>query len=277
MRRRASHSTAWSVAQKLRARRGWLLDEAFCQRSWTVQLGATAFETTAHVSFFFDAPGMVITLTPSFPKAPRAATCADALELLRSCLGERYRISPLGDSVFTKLRSDKTKQLLAEIVHVERVFGERIARRFGPIPRSRDQRRWYVVEALRASSWLLGTLSFSRKIGDEQRGLGANVSVIVDSARAGLSVHFGGWVPKTSERWTQFCDATAARLTTDGFRIDEQTPSFVHAGRWIAGLRGARALQQADVLDELIDRGDLPIERGRTSRATGRARQAGDV
>jgi len=153
--------------------------------------------------------------------------------------------------------SDKPKQLLAEIAHVEHVLGERAARRRGPSPRSRDHRRWYVVEALRASSWLLGSLSFGRKVGDTHRRITASIGVLVDSAsgRPGLSANFAGWVPKTSRRWRQFCDDTAVGLTRQGFRVNEQTASFFQAGRWVAGLSDTRALKQADVFDELIERG----------------------
>lgn len=257
MRRGESASRAWTVAQKLRARRGWMLEDAAFQRSWTVRHGADSFETSAHVSFFFGAPGMVIALTPSFPKSTRAANVADALQLLRSSLGDQYDVSPLGDSIWMKVRSDKPTQLLADIAHVEHVFGQRLARRFGPSPRSQDHRRWHVTEALRASSWQLGSFGFSREMGDKQRGLGARIGVLVDSAsgRPGLSATFAGWVRKPSKRWTRFCDDTASALTRDGFHIDERTASFLCATRWGAGLSSTRALKQTDVFDELIDRG----------------------
>lgn len=257
MPRRESASRAWTVAQELRARRGWMLEDACFQRSWTVRHGAAAFETSAHVSFFFDAPGMVISLTPSFPKRASAANVADTLQFLRSCLGDRYHGSPLKDGIWMKVRADKPKQLLADIAHVERVFGKRVAKRFGPSPRSQDHRRWYVVKALRASSWQLGSLRFSREMGDKQWGLGASIGVLVDDAsgRPGLSATFAGWVPRPSKRWTRFCDDTALALTRDGFHLDERTASFFCATRSGARLSGTRALKHADVFDELIDRG----------------------
>ena len=253
MRRRASESRAWTVAQKLRARRGWVLEDASFLRSWSVRLGGAAFETSAHVSLFFNG-GMVIALTPSFPKSAKAPKVAKALEFLRSALGDRYWVSPPGDSILTKVRSDKPRQLLAEIAHVEVIFGGPVASRPGPSPRSSDDRHWYVVEALRASSWVLGSLGFCRNVGNQRRSIAARIGVLVDSAsgRPGISANFGGWVAQTNKRWTQFCDDTVVGLTEQGFRVDEKSPSFFSAGRWMAGISGAHALKQADRFDELI-------------------------
>lgn len=193
---------------------------------------------------------------------PRASA-EEAVQYLHASLGERYRSVPTGDTLVTAVRTDKPKQLLAEIAHVEHVLGARAARRFGPIPRSQDRRRWHVVEALRASSWPIGSLSFSRNIGDdEHRQLRGSIGVLVESAsgRPGLNANFAAWVPQTSKRWTQFCDNTAVGLTTDGFRVNEPGPLFFHAGRWVAGISGTRALKQADGFDELLDTGaDLVV------------------
>jgi hypothetical protein len=155
------------------------------------------------------------------------------------------------------VRTDQPRQLLAEIAHVEHVLGGRAARRFGPNPRSQDRGRWHVVEALRASSWLTGSLSFIRKIGDEHRQLRAGIGVLVDSAsgRPGLDANFCGWVPRTNRRWTQFCKTTAVGFTAAGFRVNKQEPCFFHLGRWVAGLSGTRALKQADEFDQLIEAG----------------------
>ena len=250
-------SRAWTVAQELRARHGWLLDQASVQRSWSAHFGAAAFEISAHVLLLFDGPCTVVALTSSFPKAMLGATAKEVIQHLRASLGERYRSDPTGDRLVTAVRTDKPRQLLAEIANVEHVLGGRAARRLGPSPRSQDRRRWHVVEALRASSWLTGSLSFTRKIGDEHRHLGASIGVLVDSAsgRPGLAANFAGWVPRTNKRWTQFCDNTAVGLTAEGFRVNEQEPCSFHFGRWVAGLSGTRALKQADAFDQLIEAG----------------------
>ena len=81
--------------------------------------------------------------------------------------------------------------------------------------------------------------------------------MLVDSAngRPGIAANFTGWVPRTTRRWTQFRDDTAAGLTADGFRVNAQEPRFFHVGRWGAGLSVTRALKQADVFDQLIEAG----------------------
>jgi len=256
MRRRASESRAWTVAQKLRARRGWVLEDASFGRSWSVRLGDAAFDTSAHVSLFFNG-GMVVALTPSVSKAASAPTVADALEWLRSSFGDEYWVSPLGDSILTKVRSDKPTRLLAELARVETIFGERVARRPGPSPHSSNDRHWYVVEALRASSWGLGSLGFCHSVGNQRRSIAARIGVLVDSAsgRPGISANVGGWVSRTNKRWTQFCDDTIVGLTKEGFRVKANTPSLFSAGRWLEGLSGARALKQADLFDKLIGSG----------------------
>jgi hypothetical protein len=233
-----------------------VLEDASFHRSWSVGLGGAGFDTSAHVSLFFNG-GMVVTLTPSVSKAASAPTVADALEWLRSSLGEGYSVSPQGNSILTKVHSDKPTPLLAELARVETIFGGRVARRPGPSPRSSNDRRWYVVEALRASSWGLGSLGFCRNVGDERRAIAARIGVLVDSAsgRPGISANLGGWVSQTNKRWTQFCDDTIVGLTKEGFRVEAKTPSLFSAGRWIAGLSGARALKQADLFDKLIASG----------------------
>jgi hypothetical protein len=241
---------AWTVAQELRARRGWLLDAASFQRSWAVH-GAAAFEVSAHVSLFFHSQCMVVSLTWK-PSKARAA-----LESLHASLGERYRSDPTRTSLVVSVRTDRPARLLAEIAHVEQVLGAGAVRRFGPSPRSQDRRRWHVVDALRAGAWRIGSLTFSRSIGDEHRHLGASIGVLVDSAsgRPGLNANVAGWVPRTSKRWRQFRDDTAVGLTAEGFRINEQSACFFHAGRWIAGLDSARALHQVDAFDHLLATG----------------------
>jgi hypothetical protein len=222
-----------------------------------VHLGAAAFEISAHVLLLFDGPCMVVALTSSFPEAMPPANAEAAVQYVHASLGERYRNDPPGDRLVTAVRTDKPKQLLAEVAHVEHVLGGRAARRFGPSPRSQDRRRWHVVEALRASSWRIESLSFSRKVGDKHRQLWASIGVLVDSAsgRPGINANFAGWVPQTSKRWTQFCGDTAVGLAAKGFRTRPLEPCFFHAGRWVAGLSGARALKQADVFDQLLDTG----------------------
>ena len=253
----AIDSRAWTVAQELRARRGWLLDQASFQRSWSVHLGAAAFEISAHVLLLFDSPCMVVQLTWKFPKAMPRATAEEAVQHLRASLGERYRNAPSGDHLTTAVRTDKPKRLLAEIAHVEHVLGGRAARRFGPSPRSQDRRRWHLVEALRVSSWLIGSLSFLHKIGDEHRQLAGSIGVLVESAsgRPGINANFAGWVPRTSKRWRKFCDDTAVGLTAKGFRVNAQESGFFQCGRWVAGLNDPRGLKQADEFDELLNTG----------------------
>jgi hypothetical protein len=230
-----------------------VLEDAFFQRSWSAGLGGAAFDTSAHVSLFSNG-GMVVTLTPSVSKAASAPTLAGAVEWLRSSLGDQYSVSPQGNSVLTKVHSDKSTRLLTEIARVETIFGGRVASRPGPSPRSSNDRRWYVVEALRASSWGLGSLGFCRNVGNQRRAIAAGIGVLVDSAsgRPGISANFGGWVPQANKRWRQFCDDTVVGLTKEGFRVEAKTPSLFSAGRWIAGLSGARALKQADLFDKLI-------------------------
>ena len=265
MPRPATYSRGWTVAQQLRARRGWLLDGAFVERFWSVRLGAAAFEMSAHVSLFFHGPGpgsasMVVQLNSSFPVAMPPAVKEQAIQYLRTSLGERYRDAPDAPGqgrLWAKVRTDKPKQLLAEIAHVEHVLGGRAARRFGPSPRSQERRRWHVIEALRASSWLIGSLTFGRMVGDKHRALCASIGVSVDSetGRHGLNANFGGWVPRANKPWTQFCDNAAVGLTAEGFRVNQQEPCFFNFGRWAAGLSGTRALKQADGFDQLLDTG----------------------
>ncbi len=197
---------------------------------------------------------MVLQLTSKFPKAVSPAIAEESRQYLRASLGERYR-SPR--ELVTVVRTDKPIHLLAEIAHIERVLGGRAARRFGPSPRSRDRRRWHVVDALRASAWPLGSLSLSHKLGDGHRHLSASIGVLVESAsgRPGLNTNFAGWVPRTSKRWTKFCDTAAVDLTAAGFRINEKESHFFQAGRWVESLSGTRALHQAEAFDRLLEAG----------------------
>lgn len=104
---------------------------------------------------------------------------------------------------------------------------------------------------------MIGSLSFSRKVGDKHRQLRASIGVLVDSAsgRPGIDANFGGWVPRTSKRWTQFRDDTAVGLTAEGFRAAPPKLCSFHFGRWVTGVSGTRALKQADVFDQLLDTG----------------------
>ena len=252
-RRPASDSRAWAVAKELRARRGWLLDNAHFHRTWSVRLGSAAFEIYSFVTLFFDGP-CFIQINCTFPNAMPRATAEEVMQHLRTALGERYRGDPKRDSLVVGMRTDKPTRLLAELARVEHVLGGRAPRQFGPSPRSQDDRHWYVVEALRASSWWIYSLSFSHKVGDERGQLWPSLGVGVDSDRGqpGLNANFAGWVPRTSKRWRQFRDHAAACLTAKGFRVTEPRAEVFHAGRWLAGVNGTRALKQADEFDELL-------------------------
>jgi hypothetical protein len=237
-----------------------LLDYAFVERSWSVRLGAAAFTVSAHISFFFEGPeprggGMVVQLAFSFPVATPPAIKEQARQHVRTCLGERYRDRQ--QQLVAVIRTGKPKQLLSELAHVEQVLGGRAPKRFGPSPRRKDRRLWHVVEALRASSWLVSSLTFTRKLGDERRGLHASIGVIVDATdgRRGIAANVGGWFPQSSKRWRKFRDDTVLRLTAEGFRAAAQEPRFFHLGRWVAGLTGTRASRQADAFDQLLDSG----------------------
>jgi hypothetical protein len=248
---------AWEVAQQLRARRGWFLDQADLGRSWSIRVGSLTFELSAHVSFFFDDSGFVLSLTPTFRKGTRRKTKAEVVQSVRALFGERYRTDPLGDSVWTKLRTDEPAHVFAEIEHVERVLGGPSAKRIRTGPRSQDGRRWHIVNTLRSKSWHVGSLTFSRKVGDRAQQIWPSIGVLVDSAtgRPGLSANFAAWVPEPNERWTKFSDDTTHRLTANGFTLNEKEPRSFQAGRWIPGLSGARALKQAQAFDHLVGLG----------------------
>ena len=258
MRDTATDSRGWTVAGQLRARRGWHLDGAHLRRSWAVRLGEIAFEVTAYVSWFLhDSPSMVVALESTFPEGFPKAIADEAVQGLLAALGEGYRNEPQGRRVVRIVRTDQPKPLLAEVAHVEHVLGARVAKRFGPSPRSQDRRRWHVVEALRASSWQIGSLSFSRRVGDQRRQLWASIGVLVDSAsgRPGIDASFVAWVPRSSKRWSQFCNDTTAGLAAEGFRAAAREPRFFQIGRWVADLSGTRALTQADRFDQLMEAG----------------------
>lgn len=228
---------AWTVAQALRARRGWRLDNAFVERFWSARFGAAAFEVSAHMSLFFEPPrpdrrAFVLQVVPSFPKGTPPATVDEASRQLRSSLGERYGRIQGHPALFAKVMTDKPRHILAEIAHVEHALTGRAATPVSAGPRSPDHRLWHIVEALRASSWLISSLSFSRMIGDERRALHASINVTVDAARGrgGLGATIGSWTSRTNKRWTRFCATAATGLAADGFRVDEQSPQVFHAG-----------------------------------------------
>ena len=250
-------SRAWTIAQELRARRGWLLDRAAFQRAWRMRLGATAFEVSAHVLLLFESPSMVVQLAFSFREDTPRAIATEIVQHVRASLGERYRGHPRGDHLVGVVRDGQPRQLLAEIAHVEHALGGRAARRVGPSPRSKDRRRWYVVEALRAWSWPITSSSFARTIGDEHGHLHASLGVLVDSAsgRPGLAANVDGWVPRTNRRWTRFCERTAANLAATGFRVGNQKACEFHFLRWVEGLSRARASKQADELEHWLEAG----------------------
>lgn len=244
---RVADAGAWSIAQDLRARRGWVLDNATCCCTWSARFGATAFEISAFVSLFFDT-ACIIQLT--LPRTMLLATAFDVVDQLRGSLGERYRNNPMGDGVVARVRIDKA---LAEIARIERVLGRRAPMQFGRSPRSPAARNWHVVEAFRATSWRIRSLSFGRKIGDERGQLLASIGVGVDSGRPSVYANLAAWVPRTNRAWTEFCSRTERELSASGFRIHERQKSTLYADRRIVGVSSTRALKLADEFDALLD------------------------
>lgn len=253
----AAGARAWGVTQQLRSRRGWFLDEAHLSRSWSVRIGEVAFELSAYVSFWFEDGGFVLQLTPTFRKGTRRKTVEAVLQSLGAAFGERYRVNAISKSIWTKLRTDDPKQVLSEIANVERALGTRAVAARGGTPRSQDGRRWMIVNSMRAKSWKLASVTFSRWVGDRTQRIWPSIAVIVDSAtgRSGLAAHFAAWTHEPNERWTRFIDDAALRLTADGFKFHEKESRSIHAGKWMPGLSGARALKQAEAFEQLVGGG----------------------